>query len=140
MTKPGSPVAGSLKVAEPPTGTTEADPSFFPGGIEVAGAAVVEVEGGAAVVGADVVGGVDPDPKAALGDEELEPPRRRPTRDVSPPARTAKAASAPVAAPLVTSSRRDIAAAEPRRLGVPRVRNQVSRAGAPPAPARSKGV
>ncbi len=142
MTRPGSPLAGSVKLADPPTGTLEAGPIAVPDGV---GAVVAgEEPPGAAVVGVvGVVGVVEPVPApvrvGAPPAEAAVPPTSRP-RSAAIPALTATTPAAmPATAPRESTARRDISPSRGGPTGC-RSASQVSRAGAPAEPPRANGV
>src|ERR1035441_6715981 len=141
MTRAGSPLAGSVKLADPPTGTTDAGPTAVPDGAPaVVGVLEPPVVG---VLEPPAVGAVEPDPPPErtpepLAEEEV-PPATRPIAAASPLATTTTAAAIPAMAPFESTVRRGTA---PRRTGRGGgcSASEVSSAGAPAAPAKASGV
>src|SRR6202521_1896579 len=135
MTSAGSPLAGSVKLADPPTGTCDAGPTAVPDGSATAVvvvAPVPEVVGGVVVAAPAPVSVFDPPVVAAA------PPTILPRAATSPLPTTKTPATMPATAPLDSTSRRG---RPPGRSAAAVGRaNQVSRAGAPAAPARASGV
>ena len=139
MTSDGSPELGSLKAAEPPTGTWLAAPIDLPLG---SGTVVVVDAPGAVVVGAPVVevGGAVDDVVAVVPPAftVVDEANTRPKPATAPMSTAVLAAKMPMMAPRDTAPSR--AVSEAVKVRAPWDANHVSRAGAPAAPARATGV
>src|SRR5664280_73780 len=139
MTSDGSPDFGSVKAADPPTGTPDAEPMLVPLGT---GAVVVVVAAPApvvVVVGAVVV--VDPPPPMvpevvvfAAGAAMRPIPATAAASTAVPPA------TRPMTAPRESAPTLEPASATDVWALVVRSANQVSSAGAPAAPASTNGI
>src|SRR5450631_303071 len=139
MTRAGSPLAGSVKLADPPPGTSDAGPTAVPDG-SAAAAVVVVAPVPDVVEETDAVAGVAPPPVSAFDPGVLvaAPPTILPRAATSPLLTTKTPATMPATAPLDSTSRRATPLA--RSAAAAGRASQVSRAGAPAAPARASGV